>query len=66
MNRAGERSAMTSAASSSFGSWVSTAIEVAGSIPPSCANASSGHDAITCSASGKRSGVANRWRGSTT
>ena len=46
-NRAGERSAISSAASSSLGSWVSTAIEVAGSIPPSRANASSGHAAIT-------------------
>ena len=66
MNRAGERSAIISAASSSFGSWVSTTIEVAGSIPPSGANASSGQAANTSSASGNRSWVANRARGSTT
>ena len=57
---------MISAASSSFGSWVRTAIAVARSMPPSCANASSGHAATTSSASGKRAGCAKRARGSTT
>ena len=45
---------------------ISTTIEVAGSIPPSRAMASSGHAATTSSASGKRSGVAKRARGSIT
>ena len=54
-NRAGERSATVSAASSSLGSWVSTTIDVAGSIPPSRSNASSGHATMTSTASGNRS-----------
>ena len=61
-----DRSASTSAASSSFGSCVSTAIAVAGSAPPSRSNASSGHAATTSSASGNRSAYAKRARGSTT
>ena len=62
----GAPSASASAASSSLGSWVTTAIAVARSIPPSRANASSGHAATTSSASGKRSAWAKRARGSTT
>src|SRR5919201_1480663 len=57
---------MISAASSSFGSCVRTAIAVARSMPPSRWNASSGHAATTSSASGKRAGWAKRARGSTT
>ena len=57
---------MPSAASSSLGSWVSTAIDVARSIPPMRSKASSGHAATTSSASGKRSGRAKKPRGSTT
>ena len=49
-----------------MGSWVSTAIAVARSIPPSSAKAASGHAATTRSASGKRAGWAKRARGSTT
>ena len=55
-----------SAASSSLGSWVSTAIAVAGSIGASLAKATSGQATITSSAAGKRSAVAKRARGSTT
>src|SRR5215204_4265070 len=63
---ASERSASARAASSSLGSCVSTATNVARSMPPTRPNASSGHAAITSSASGKRSRVANCERGSQT
>ena len=59
-------SAAVSAASSSLGSCVSTAIAVAASIGDSRANASPGQATITCSAAGNRSDVAKRARGSTT